>query len=154
MIRREFTAVARRAKVFNKSFSRSAICRLETIPTTNSQIVSELSFFNSVTGNDTQIPTFRVLDGVGKPLEGAVLPDVGVVLSIQFLISFYLHLRNQQIDEPFARRLYENMMLLPTLDNVLYNAQRQGKISFYVRLQYFMSYFMSSHLLPLDDSRK
>jgi 2-oxoisovalerate dehydrogenase E1 component alpha subunit len=84
MIRREFTAIARRATVFTKSFCRSAIHKLENLPTTNSPIVSELSFFNSVTGNDTQIPTFRVLDGVGKPLEGAVLPDVGVVLSIQF----------------------------------------------------------------------
>lgn len=88
MIRREFTAVARRATAFNKSFSRSAIRRLENLPTTNSPIVSELSFFNSVTGNDTQIPTFRVLDGVGKPIEGAVLPDVGVVLSIQSLQFF------------------------------------------------------------------
>ena len=85
MIRREFIAVLRRATVLNRSFSRSASCRLENLPTTNSQIVSELSFFNSVTGNNTQIPTFRVLDGVGKPLEGAVIPDVGVVLSIQFL---------------------------------------------------------------------
>ena len=85
MIRREFAAVSRRAILFNRSFSRSAIRRLENLPTTNSPIVSELSFFNTVTGNDTQIPTFRVLDGVGKPLEGAVLPDVGVVFSIQFL---------------------------------------------------------------------
>jgi len=28
--------------------------------------------------------------------------------------------------------LYENMQLLPTLDNILYNVQRQGKISFYM----------------------
>lgn len=27
---------------------------------------------------------------------------------------------------------YEYMQLLPTLDNLLYNVQRQGKISFYV----------------------
>jgi 2-oxoisovalerate dehydrogenase E1 component alpha subunit len=137
MIRREFTAVSRRATAFNRSFSRSAIRRLENLPTTNSQIVSELSFFNSVTGNDTQIPTFRVLDGVGKLLEGAVLPDVGVVLSMQFS-DFYF---DPQIDEPFARRMYENMMLLPTLDNVLYNAQRQGKISFYVRLTPYLHVF-------------
>jgi len=104
-------AVSRKATVFNRSFSQSALRRLERLPTTNSPIVSELNFFNSVTGNNTQIPTFRILDGVGKPLEGAVLPD---------------------IDEPFARRLYRNMMLLPTLDNVLYNVQRQGKISFYM----------------------
>ena len=80
MIRREFTVVSRKAMVFNRLFSRSAVRRLERLPTTNSPIVSELNFFNSVTGNDTQIPTFRVLDGVGKPLEGAVLPDVRVVL--------------------------------------------------------------------------
>jgi hypothetical protein len=29
---------------------------------------------------------------------------------------------------------YENMLLCPILDNILYNVQRQGKISFYVRL--------------------
>jgi hypothetical protein len=29
---------------------------------------------------------------------------------------------------------YENMVLLPTVDNILYNLQRQGKISFYVSL--------------------
>jgi len=29
-------------------------------------------------------------------------------------------------------KLYEHMQMLPTLDNVLYNVQRQGKISFYV----------------------
>jgi hypothetical protein len=28
---------------------------------------------------------------------------------------------------------YKNMVLLPTIDNILYNIQRQGKISFYVR---------------------
>lgn len=38
------------------------------------------------------------------------------------------------MDEAYARRLYEYMQLLPTLDNVLYNIQRQGKISFYVRI--------------------
>lgn len=27
-------------------------------------------------------------------------------------------------------------MLLPTMDNVLYNVQRQGKISFYVRVHH------------------
>jgi len=32
------------------------------------------------------------------------------------------------------------MNLLPTLDNVLYNVQRQGKISFYVRRIYISLY--------------
>ncbi|KAF5340773.1 hypothetical protein D9611_007507 [Ephemerocybe angulata] len=85
--------------------------RCENLPKSTSPIVSKLNFFNSVTGDGTQIPTYRVLDGSGKPLEGAEVPE---------------------IDEAFATRMYENMMLLPALDNVLYNVQRQGKISFYM----------------------
>ncbi|KII90763.1 hypothetical protein PLICRDRAFT_39345 [Plicaturopsis crispa FD-325 SS-3] len=81
------------------------------LPSSSSPIVSKLDFFNSVTGDGKQIPTYRVLDGVGKPIEGAEIPE---------------------IDEAFARKLYENMQLLPALDNLLYNVQRQGKISFYI----------------------
>ncbi|KAJ7069567.1 branched-chain alpha-keto acid dehydrogenase E1-alpha subunit, partial [Mycena amicta] len=81
------------------------------LPNSASPIVSTLSFFNSVTGSNDKIPTFRVLDGLGKLVEGAQMPE---------------------IDEALARRLYENMQLLPTLDTVLYNVQRQGKISFHV----------------------
>ncbi|RDB17954.1 2-oxoisovalerate dehydrogenase subunit alpha, mitochondrial [Hypsizygus marmoreus] len=81
------------------------------LPNSRSPIVAKLKFFNSVTGSDELIPTYRVLDGVGKPIDGAELPE---------------------IDEKLARRLYENMQLLPTLDNILYNVQRQGKISFYM----------------------
>jgi 2-oxoisovalerate dehydrogenase E1 component alpha subunit len=84
-----------------------------------SAITTSLKFFNSVfPSNDEgdnaelkQIPTYRVLDGSGKVLDGAQVPE---------------------IDEKFAVRLYEIMMLLPSLDNVLYNAQRQGRISFYM----------------------
>ncbi|KAJ7195488.1 branched-chain alpha-keto acid dehydrogenase E1-alpha subunit [Mycena pura] len=91
------------------------------LPNSTSPIVSTLSFFNSVT-NATQdkIATFRVLDGVGRPVEGAQLPDVWGLT------------HSTQIDEAFARRLYENMQLLPTLDSVLYNIQRQGKTSFHM----------------------
>ncbi|KAH8825054.1 thiamine diphosphate-binding protein [Flagelloscypha sp. PMI_526] len=44
-------------------------------------------------------------------IEGAIAPD---------------------IDENIARRMYEHMQLLPALDTLLYNVQRQGKISFYM----------------------
>ncbi|KAI3616294.1 branched-chain alpha-keto acid dehydrogenase e1-alpha subunit [Moniliophthora roreri] len=80
------------------------------LPNTQSPIVSKLNFFNSVTPDGEQIPTYRILDGVGKPLEGAEVPV---------------------LEEQFARRLYEKMQLLPNMDTVLYNIQRQGKISFY-----------------------
>jgi 2-oxoisovalerate dehydrogenase E1 component alpha subunit len=38
--------------------------------------VSKLSFFNSVTGDGSKIPTYRVLDGLGVPIEGAEVPEV------------------------------------------------------------------------------
>lgn len=47
-----------------------------TLPTSQSPIVSKLHFFNSVTPDGSQIPTYRVLDGSGKPIEGAEMPDV------------------------------------------------------------------------------
>ncbi|KAL4080723.1 thiamine diphosphate-binding protein [Scleroderma citrinum] len=83
----------------------------DVLPTSRSPIVAKLQFFNSITGGNGQIPTYRVLDGVGVPVEGAQIP---------------------QINEEFARRLYEYMVLLPTIDNILYSVQRQGKISFYM----------------------
>ncbi|KDQ20799.1 hypothetical protein BOTBODRAFT_26816 [Botryobasidium botryosum FD-172 SS1] len=75
-----------------------------------SAITTKLHFFNSVL-EQSQIPTYRVLDGSGNIVEGAVEPE---------------------IDEAFARRLYHTMNLLPVLDTLLYNVQRQGKISFYM----------------------
>ncbi|KIM43188.1 hypothetical protein M413DRAFT_397769 [Hebeloma cylindrosporum] len=108
MIRR---GLPRTSPALSRVFSQCLARRQEVLPTTNSPIVSKLGFFNSVSGDAKQIPTFRLLDGVGKPLDGAVLPEV---------------------DEKFARKLYESMQLLPTLDNVLNNVQRQGKISFYM----------------------
>ncbi|KIO18952.1 hypothetical protein M407DRAFT_153529 [Tulasnella calospora MUT 4182] len=75
-----------------------------------SPITTQLHFFNSVL-EETRIPTFRVLDSGGKVIEGAHLPE---------------------LDRDFARRIYETMLMLPSLDNVLYNSQRQGKISFYM----------------------
>lgn len=51
------------------------------LPTSQSPITPKLHFFNSVTEEGKQIPTYRVLDGAGKPLEGAELPDVRVDVS-------------------------------------------------------------------------
>lgn len=85
----------------------------EHLPKSTSPIVSNPHFFNSVTPDGSGIPTYRVLDGSGKVLEGAEVPEVS---------------------EEMAAKMYENMLLLPTLDNVLYNVQRQGKISFYVSM--------------------
>lgn len=48
------------------------------LPNSRSPLVPTLSFFNSVTGSDEKISTFRVLDGVGKPVDGAELPEVAI----------------------------------------------------------------------------
>ena len=45
------------------------------LPSSQSPIVSSLKFFNSVTVDGTQIPTYRVLDSAGQPIEGASLPE-------------------------------------------------------------------------------
>jgi 2-oxoisovalerate dehydrogenase E1 component alpha subunit len=43
------------------------------------------------------------------------------------------------------------MQLLPALDNVLYNVQRQGKISFYVSVQHKSGSISVASSLNLDD---
>lgn len=54
------------------------------LPTSQSPITSKLHFFNSVMGEGKQIPTFRILDGLGHPLEGAELPEVCCCCSFVF----------------------------------------------------------------------
>jgi len=70
-----------------------------------------MHFFNSVMGEGNQIPTYGVMDKDGNLLDGAQIPE---------------------FDRSFGRHLYETMSTLPVMDNVLYNVQRQGKISFYM----------------------
>mmetsp|Transcript_11935 Transcript_11935/g.19382 ORF Transcript_11935/g.19382 Transcript_11935/m.19382 type:complete len:479 (-) Transcript_11935:432-1868(-) len=57
------------------------------------------------------LPIFRVLDLDGEILEGANVPE---------------------LDEDFALQLYRSMVRLQMMDNVFYDAQRQGRISFYM----------------------
>lgn len=80
------------------------------LPTTHSPVIPKLAFFNSVTGDGSKIPNYRVLDELGVPVEGAEVP---------------------QLSKQFAWRLYENMQLLSTLDDILCSGQRQGRIPFY-----------------------
>ncbi|TFK80461.1 branched-chain alpha-keto acid dehydrogenase E1-alpha subunit [Polyporus arcularius HHB13444] len=81
------------------------------LPSSQSPITPKMHFFNSVMEAGKQIPTYRVIDGAGQPLEGAEVPEM---------------------DRDFARNIYEHMAQLPILDDVLYNLQRQGRISFYI----------------------
>lgn len=44
--------------------------------------MSKLGFFNSVTGDGSKIPSYRVLDGFGIPIEGAEVPEACVPSSV------------------------------------------------------------------------
>ncbi|KAI0769821.1 branched-chain alpha-keto acid dehydrogenase E1-alpha subunit [Fomes fomentarius] len=81
------------------------------LPSSQSPITPKMHFFNSVVEAGKQIPTYRVIDGAGQPLEGAEVPE---------------------LDKEFARNIYQQMAQLPILDETIYNLQRQGRISFYL----------------------
>ncbi len=61
---------------------------------------------------DTKWPVYRVLDTQGVPIKGAVVP---------------------KITEEEAQEMYTTMVKSQTLDDIFYNAQRQGRISFYMQ---------------------
>ena len=61
---------------------------------------------------DTKWPVYRVLDTQGVPIKGAVVP---------------------KITEEESQEMYTTMVKSQTLDDIFYNAQRQGRISFYMQ---------------------
>lgn len=64
-------------------------------------------------GADLQtIPTYRVLNEEGRPVKGGTLPE---------------------LTKDEALRMYKTMALVPVVDNILYQSQRQGRISFYMQ---------------------
>ena len=62
--------------------------------------------------DEIAIPCFRVLDDAGNSVHG----DSG----------------EYEVEEPLARKMYETMVRLQTLDTLFYEAQRQGRFSFYM----------------------
>ncbi|WVR08138.1 hypothetical protein IAU60_005184 [Kwoniella sp. DSM 27419] len=68
-----------------------------------------MGWFNAVAKT---IPTYRVLDEEGHPVRGAVMPE---------------------ISKEEALAMYRTMSLVPVVDNILYQSQRQGRISFYMQ---------------------
>lgn len=70
-----FSNVCRRRLISTSGPAKSFPKEHGLLPSTQSPIVSSLKFFNSVTVDGGQIPTYRVLDGTGQPIEGASLPE-------------------------------------------------------------------------------
>ncbi|XP_031394329.1 2-oxoisovalerate dehydrogenase subunit alpha 1, mitochondrial-like isoform X2 [Punica granatum] len=73
------------------------------------RFTSEMEF---ISGNsETRVPCFRVLDQYGRLLNN---------------VDF------EQVSEEAAVKIYANMVTLQMMDVILYEAQRQGRISFYL----------------------
>lgn len=60
---------------------------------------------------DKRVPCYRVLNDKGETISSKT---------------------NQQVSQEMATRMYSKMITLQTMDTVLYEAQRQGRISFYL----------------------
>jgi 2-oxoisovalerate dehydrogenase E1 component alpha subunit len=70
---------------------------------------SELSFISE--SDDKRVPCYRVLDDNGDPI----------------MLSTF-----QQVSKELAVKIYGNMVTLQMMDIIFYEAQRQGRISFYL----------------------
>ncbi|KAK4429589.1 2-oxoisovalerate dehydrogenase subunit alpha 2, mitochondrial [Sesamum alatum] len=60
---------------------------------------------------DKRVPCYRVLDDDGYPIPGS---------------------RFEQVDKETAVKMYKSMVTLQIMDHIFYEAQRQGRISFYM----------------------
>ncbi|CEG44913.1 2oxoisovalerate dehydrogenase alpha subunit [Plasmopara halstedii] len=61
--------------------------------------------------DDALIPCFRILNEIGEVVEGA---------------------KDPQLSQDLCTEVYRQMLRLNTMDNIFYDAQRQGRISFYM----------------------
>ncbi|CAK8567928.1 unnamed protein product [Lathyrus sativus] len=78
-------------------------------PGGNVKFIPQMKFLSEST--QERIPCYRVLDDNGD-----------LILGTQSL----------QVSEDLAVKMYNNMVALQTMDTIFYEAQRQGRISFYV----------------------
>jgi hypothetical protein len=85
-----------------------------TILQPNSNIVLPVTTTLNITDTNEaeKIPVFRMLDPSGKVLVDQVDPAM---------------------NEELAHKMYQHMIRIHYLDDIMYNAQRQGRISFYMQ---------------------
>ncbi|XP_058764983.1 2-oxoisovalerate dehydrogenase subunit alpha 2, mitochondrial-like [Vicia villosa] len=73
------------------------------------KFIPQMKFLSEST--QERIPCYRVLDDYGDLISGT---------------------QSVQVGEDVAVKMYNNMVALQTMDNIFYEAQRQGRISFYI----------------------
>jgi 2-oxoisovalerate dehydrogenase E1 component alpha subunit len=94
---------------------------------TTSYFTEEMKF---LTGLNESIPTYQVMDNEGKVLDPSQDPNLGQEKSI---------------------KIYKDMITLNIMDVILYEAQRQGRISFYMTSYGEESIIGSAATLDEDD---
>ncbi|KAI9298817.1 2-oxoisovalerate dehydrogenase subunit alpha mitochondrial precursor [Neoconidiobolus thromboides FSU 785] len=92
----------------------------------NSHFSSQLNFINI----NEPIPTYRVMNERGEIVDNMKEPEISKELAI---------------------KMYEHMITLNLMDTILYDAQRQGRISFYMTAFGEEAQIGSAAALTLDD---
>ncbi|CAG8784614.1 3183_t:CDS:2 [Dentiscutata erythropus] len=93
---------------------------------TESHFTTEMQFIHNI----APIPTYRVMDLHGKAIDPTQEP---------------------QVSKEFAVKIYKDMITLNTMDLILYEAQRQGRISFYMTNYGEEAYIGSAAALDSQD---
>ncbi|KAL6768199.1 hypothetical protein ACKKBF_B38180 [Auxenochlorella protothecoides x Auxenochlorella symbiontica] len=122
MLRAAVGSLAR--KVSRSHLSHSAACRISTTSSCQKDVdymdfpggkvpfTEDLAWLGPGFTPRPTIPCYRALDSQGAPLPGTSLPH--------------------DIDQALATRMYETMISLQAVDTIFYEAQRQGRFSFYM----------------------
>ncbi len=110
MLRRVFSPSA----ISKGRFSRFSTCAVvdDVITTTTGSLPVTTTLHIKNTAENEKIPVFRMMNPSGKMMEGV---------------------REPPITEELATKMYQYMMRIHYMDDILYNAQRQGRISFYMQ---------------------
>jgi 2-oxoisovalerate dehydrogenase E1 component alpha subunit len=95
-------------------------------PSLETAFSSEFKFIQ----NADPIPAYRVMDQSGHVLDETQMPAVS---------------------KDFALNIYQHMLTLNIMDNILYEAQRQGRISFYMTHYGEEAFIGSAAALTPDD---
>ncbi|DAZ95271.1 TPA: hypothetical protein N0F65_007761 [Lagenidium giganteum] len=102
-------ALAARRAVASVSNSKAPFSSLGFFPGTELPYVPELVFQDPAERD--RIPCYRILNEAGEIVDGAKDPELG---------------------QDVCTQIYANMLRLNAMDNIFYDAQRQGRISFYM----------------------
>lgn len=98
-------------------------------PGAQSILTDKLQFLNRELSPESNIPCYRIMGRDGKIVNEAEDP---------------------KLDKDLVMKMYKNMHIMQSMDNVMYEAQRQGRISFYMT-QYGEEAILVGSAAPLSE---